>query len=89
MFEVLNHTVAGISVDPQESVVIPDAVETLSQLFLCKPSPRVFRGKSLYGLLLALDIALDIPPCTPFRDDLFCGNGNEIVSEDIRSLVFL
>lgn len=87
MFKVLDHAVARISVDSQESVVVPDAIETLSQLFLCEPSSRIFRGKSLDGFLLALDVPLDVPPRTPFRDDLLRGNGNKIVSEDVRSLV--
>ena len=34
VLEVLDHTVAGISIDPQKSVIISDAVETLSELFL-------------------------------------------------------
>ena len=87
MFEVLDHAVARISVDPQESVVVPDTIQALSQLFLREPSSRIFRGKSLYGFLLALDVPLDIPPRTPFRDNLLRGNGNEIVSEDVRRLV--
>ena len=29
MFEVLDHAVARISVDPQESVVVSDTIETL------------------------------------------------------------
>ena len=29
VFEVLDHTIARISVDPQESVVVPDTIETL------------------------------------------------------------
>lgn len=62
MFEVLDHTIARISVYPQEGVVISNTIKTLSQLFLCEPSPRVFRGKHLYGLLLALDVTLNIPP---------------------------
>ena len=88
MFEVLDHTVTRISVDPQESVVVADTIETLSQLFLCQSPSRVFRGESLYGFLLALDVALDIPPRTSFRENLLCGNGNEIIPEDIRGLVF-
>jgi len=76
MFEVLDHTVARISVDPQESVVVPDTIETLSQLFLREPSSRIFRGKSLDGFLLALDVALDVPPRTPFRVNLLRGSGN-------------
>ena len=34
VFEVLDHAIARVSVDPQESVVIPDTVEALSELFL-------------------------------------------------------
>lgn len=89
MFEILDHAIAGISVDPQESVVVPDTIETLPQLFLREPSSRKLRGKGLYGFLLALDVALNIPPRAPFRNNLLRGNGDEIVSEDICSLVFL
>jgi len=38
MFEVLNHAVARIPVDPQECVIVPDTIETLPQLFLREPS---------------------------------------------------
>lgn len=89
VFEVLDHAVTRISVDPKESVVISNAVETLSELFLCKPSHGVFRRKGFYGPLLALDVTLDVPPRTPFRDDFLSGDGNEVISEDIRCLVFL
>ena len=89
VFEILDHAVARISVDPQESVIISNAVETLSELFLRKPSGRVFRGKCLYCLLLVLDVSLDVPPRTPFRVDFLRCNGDEIVSEDIRNFVLL
>lgn len=70
-------------------MVVPNTVEALSQLFLREPSPGEFRGKGLYRLFLALDIALDVPPRTSFRDNLLRCDGNEIVSEDIRGFVFL
>jgi hypothetical protein len=40
VFEVLDHAIARVSVDPQEGVVIPDTVEALSELFLREPPSR-------------------------------------------------
>lgn len=34
VFEILDHAVARIPVDPQKSVIISNTVETLSELFL-------------------------------------------------------
>lgn len=89
VFEVLDHAVARIPINPQEGVVIPNTIETLSELFLWEPPHRVFRGKGFYRPLLALDVALDVSPGAPFRDDLLRRNGNEIVPEDICNLVLL
>lgn len=62
VFEVLDHTIARIPINPQEGVVIPNTIEALSELFLWEPSHRIFRGKGFYRPLLALDVALDVSP---------------------------
>lgn len=88
-FEVMNHAVARITVRAQESVVISDAVETLTDLFRVQTLTLITRSKRLDRALLALDIFLNLSSRSTVSVDFLGRNGYKIIAKEVQGAVLL
>lgn len=83
LLEVRDHTVTGVAVGTEESVVVTDTIQALPHLLLAEVLALVLHGEGFDCALLAFDIFLDVSLCPSFRVDLLSGNGDEILSEEV------
>ena len=90
LLQVGDHAVARVAVRSQECVVVPDAVQRLTDALPWEPRfPAVFGGERLDRALLGLDVALNLPPAPLIGNDLLRGGCDEGVTKQIEHVVFI
>jgi hypothetical protein len=89
LLQVGDHAVTRVAVRAQERVVVPDAVQRLTDALPREPRlPAVLGGERLYRAFLGLDVALDLPPAPLIGDDLLRGSCDERVTKQVEHIVF-
>jgi hypothetical protein len=89
LLQVGDHAVTRVAVRAQERVVVPDAVQRLTDALPREPRlPAVLGGERLYRAFFGLDVALDLPPAPLIGDDLLRGSCDERVTKQVEHIVF-
>ena len=85
--QMLDHAFARVAIRAQERVVVADRVDALSYVLLAEPLALVLARERLDGTLLNFDILLNLTPGATFGVDLLRGERNEVITEEVGSIV--